>query len=53
MTLTTARNVLVAIQMLTMVGLVVMFWKTGAIRLSLAQFCYVIATGFLFIGVKA
>lgn len=46
------RNILVGVQMATMIGLIVMFWQGGQHRLAFAQFCYVIATGFLFIGVK-
>jgi hypothetical protein len=46
------RNVVVGIQMLTMIALTIMFFRAGSPRLAIAQICYVIATGFLFIGVK-
>lgn len=48
----TLRNVVVGVQMLTMVALMVMFFRTGNWRLASAQVCYVIATAFLFIGAK-
>ncbi len=46
------RNVIVGAQMLTMIALAIYFWRDGLTRLSMAQFCYCVATGFLFIGVK-
>lgn len=43
------RNLVVVIQILTMIVLGVMFWRDGLTRLALAQACYCVATGVLFI----
>lgn len=52
MSLASVRNLIVIAQMATMLGLIILFWMGGQYRLALAQACYVIATAFLFIGVK-
>lgn len=46
------RNTVVGVQMLTMIALTILFWRSGNVRLAAAQVCYVIATGFLFVGAK-
>ncbi len=46
------RNYIVAVQMLTMLALAIYFWRDGLGRLAMAQACYLIATAFLFIGVR-
>jgi hypothetical protein len=43
------RDIIVAIQMGTMVALCAYFWHDGLTRLAMAQLCYVVATAFLFI----
>lgn len=45
------RNIIVGVQMLTMLALAIYFWRDGIHRLALAQACYLIATAFLFVGV--
>lgn len=46
------RNILVVVQMATMIGLVLLFWRDGLGRLAVAQACYVVATAVLFVGVR-
>lgn len=46
------RNAIVLIQMMTYVGLALLFWKGGQHRLAVAQALYFVACGFLFLGVK-
>jgi hypothetical protein len=47
------RNFIVGVQMLTYVSLAILFWRDGNHRLAIAQGCYLIAAGFLFLGVKS
>jgi hypothetical protein len=44
------RDALVVIQMATMVALAAYFFKDGLAHLGVAQCCYVVATGALFIA---
>lgn len=46
------RNLIVGAQMLSYVGLSILFWRAGNHRLAAAQACYFVAAGFLFLGVK-
>ena len=45
------RNIIVGVQMLTMLVLAIYFWRDGVHRLALAQMCYLVATAFFFVGV--
>lgn len=46
------RNLVVALQMASYLGLAVLFWRSGSPRLAVAQACYFVATGFIFLGAK-
>lgn len=46
------RDITVYTQMVTMIILAGMFWCGGLHRLAVAQACYVVATGVIFVGVK-
>lgn len=46
------RDIIVAVQMVTMLALAIYFWRDGLHRLATAQACYLIATAFLFVGVS-